>query len=376
MKLDEFHLERIQSRWEHVVEYNLSESGIEPLRLNELIPDNRLQRTIMETKLGYPQTNGSIPLRRNISHLYEEATEENVLVTNGGSEANMVSIWNMVHESKDRKEIVIELPNYMQIWGYSRALGADVKSFWLTNEDGAWVPDIEGLKDVVSNKTGLIALCDPNNPTGAVMNEEHLKAIADIAEDHGAWILSDEIYSGAELIEERTPTMWDYYDKVLVTSGLSKVYALPGLRIGWIACKNEDKVSELWAYSDYTSIAPSMLGDTLGQIALQPEMRELIEKRTRQILRENWAAMESWLEENEDVFDCIPPQASPICLIKYDDDIKSTELAERLISEKSVLIAPGDHFLLPHRIRIGYGHDKKRLVKGLSLIADFLREEK
>jgi hypothetical protein len=376
VKLDEFHLERIQSEWENIVEYNLSESGIEPLRINELVPHNAMQKAILETKLGYPQTNGSIPLRKNISALYAGATENNILVTNGGSEANMVSIWNMLHEGEDRKDIVIELPNYMQIWGYSRALGANVKSFWLKNEDNVWVPDIEGLKHLVSKKTRLIALCNPNNPTGAVMKEDHLKAIADIAEDCGAWILSDEIYSGAELISQRTPTMWDYYDKVLVTSGLSKVYALPGLRIGWIACKDEDKTTELWAYSDYTSIAPSMMGDVLGQIALETEMREFIEKRTRQILKENWSAMENWLEENEGMFSCIHPEASPVCLVEYHEDIKSTNLADRLIEEKSVLIAPGDHFLLPQNIRVGYGHDKKKLVKGLSLIADFLKREK
>ncbi|TFF68293.1 aminotransferase class I/II-fold pyridoxal phosphate-dependent enzyme [Candidatus Thorarchaeota archaeon] len=375
MKLDEFHLERIQSQWENIVDYNLSESGVEPLRLNELVPHNRLQREILETKLGYPQTNGSIPLRRNVSSLYEGATEDHVLVTNGGSEANMVSIWNMLHESDDRDEVVVELPNYMQIWGYSRAFGANVKSFWLTEGDGAWLPDIEGLKDMVSKKTNLIALCNPNNPTGATMKEEHLKAIAEIAEDCGAWILSDEIYRGAELVEQRTPTMWDYYDRVLVTSGLSKAYGLPGLRIGWIACKDEDKVRDLWSYSDYTSIAPSMLGDRLGQMALEPAMREFIEKRTKRILKENWAAMEKWLGENEDIMTCIPPEAAPVCLVKYSESIKSTELAESLIQEKSVLVAPGDHFLLPQTIRIGYGHDKKKLVKGLSLTADFLRGE-
>jgi len=369
LKLEEFALERIQSVWEHSVEINLAESGIEPVKLSEIVDIEALR----DVKLGYPQTNGSIELRRHIASMYGGATEDNIVVTNGGSEANMVTVWNLKQESGDRDEIVIELPNYMQIWGVAGAFGLKRKSFWLRAEDNRWVPDIEGLKEKVSRKTLAIAVCTPNNPTGSVMKSEHLRAIAEIAEDCGAIVLSDEIYRGAELSGDMSPSMWDHSDNVIVTGGLSKVFAAPGLRIGWVVSKMEGKASEMWAYTDYTSISPSLLGDRLGQIVMQPSVRERIIERSRNILRRNWTIVSEWLKNNANLFECIPPEASAICLIKYEHELDSEALAERLIKEKSVLIAPGDHFLVPKHFRLGYGHDASKLEAGLQRVAELMR---
>ncbi|MFX1416163.1 MAG: aminotransferase class I/II-fold pyridoxal phosphate-dependent enzyme, partial [Promethearchaeota archaeon] len=230
MKLEQFKLERIQSEWEHIVDINLTESGVEPLTIADLIPDKRERMKVLETKLGYSQTNGTIPLREAIAAMYGDADADNVLVTNGGAEANFITIWNLLHEDPDRNEIVMMLPNYMQIYGVTRGLGGSVSPYYLRMRGGEWTPDLEGLKAAISKKTAAITLCNPNNPTGAAMGADCLRAIAEIAEDAGVWILSDEIYQGAELEGPRTPTMFDYYDKVLVTNSLSKAYGLPGLR--------------------------------------------------------------------------------------------------------------------------------------------------
>ncbi len=368
MKLEPFELERIQSLWENVVEINLSESGVEPLRLSELVDVEDLR----DIRLGYTQTNGSVPLRRLISKQYEGADEKNVIVTNGGSEANMVTVWNLARE-EDRREILVMLPNYMQIWGYAGMMGLKREAFWLKNDGTRWAVDLEELKSKISSNTVAVAICNPNNPTGAVMRSDELRAIGEIADDHGAWVISDEAYRGSELDGNLSPTMWNYAERVLVTNTLSKSFAVPGLRIGWIAAKSREKIEELWAYTDYTSIAPSALSDHLAAIVFEEEMHDSIIDRTRHILRENWRVVEDWLSDNRDIFTYIPPEASAIFLTRYKSDIDSIQLAELLIREKSVLIAPGDHFLMPKHIRLGYGHHADKLPVGLERIAEVLR---
>ncbi len=368
MRLDTFELERIQSLWEHHVEINLSESGIEPLNLTDLVELDSLGTM----RLEYVQTNGSVPLRRNIASLYRGATEEQVLVTNGGSEANLVAILNLSHEDPERRQIVVGLPNYMQIWGVAGLLGLRREGFWLKRTDGRWAPDLEALKECVSDRTLAIAVCTPNNPTGAVLRADELRAIGEIAEDCGAWVISDEIYRGTELDGRDSPSMWDYCENAIVTGGLSKAYAAPGLRIGWIVSRSARKTHEMWAYTDYTSITPSVFGDRLGTIILDPEVRVRVLARSRRILNENWSVVSDWLDQHGSMFDCVAPEATGICIVRYDRAISSTVLADRLIGEKSVLVAPGDHFLMPQHFRLGYGHDPADLAEGLRRITELL----
>lgn len=372
MKLMPFELERIQSEWEHIVKYNLTESGVAPLSITDLLGDDFPAETILSTKLGYPQTNGTSELRSLISSPYSAADEENVVATNGGAEANFLAAWNLFHESEG-KELVMMFPNYMQINGIWESLGGKVRPFYLKVENGEWVPDVEQLKGVISKGTAAIAICNPNNPTGAVLDKEQLKTIAEIAEDASVYVLSDEVYRGAELSGPETPSLFDIYDRVIVTSSLSKVYALPGLRLGWIVSSSKKKAHELWSYSDYTSICPAMLSDILACAALQPETRSWILKRTRRIVKTHWSIMRAWLDSHADIFECIPPRAASICFPRYNLPISSGDLVNQILREKSVLVAPGDHFGVPNHLRFGFGYDKESLKEGLDLLSDVLR---
>ncbi|MHA2365032.1 MAG: aminotransferase class I/II-fold pyridoxal phosphate-dependent enzyme [Candidatus Hodarchaeales archaeon] len=383
MPLETFQMERMQSQWEHVVQYNLSESGVAPVRLSELLnmtgDGENLQTQFMNRRLAYSQTNGTVELRTNISKIYgTNVTAENVIVTNGTAEANFLAIWNLLDQRNGKDELVLQLPNFMQIWGISRAFGAQVKPFHLKKESNKWIFDLDELQNVVTPKTRCIVLCNPNNPTGATLGVDELKAIADLAAEYDTWILSDEVYRGAELEEmpKTTPTMFDYSDKVLITSGLSKAYGLPGLRIGWIVSPDEDQIADFWRYKDYTTTQPGSLSDFLAQIALQPEIRVQLLKRTRNILQTNWTVLHNWFQEHGDLFEVIPPKAGAITMVKYNLDIGSTELVYRLKDEKSVLIVPGDHFGIDHHLRIGYGDKTDYLISGLTLVHEFLEEIK
>ncbi|MHA1637413.1 MAG: aminotransferase class I/II-fold pyridoxal phosphate-dependent enzyme [Candidatus Thorarchaeota archaeon] len=371
MKLETFELERRQSEWEHRVKYNLTESGVEPISLRDLLSDDDTLSEFLDMKAGYSQTNGTIPLRKLISTPYSGTNEDNVLVTNGGAEANFLAAWRLLHESSTGNELVLMLPNYMQLHGVWGALGGTVNPFHLRMEGNSWVPDMEGLKNAVTKDTIAIAICNPNNPSGAVLDDSHLKAIANIAQDAGVIIISDEIYQGAENEGLLTPTMFDHYDKVLITSSLSKVYGLPGLRLGWIVSSSKEIATELWTYSDYTTICPSKVSDWLATKALQPATREKLQKRGVKHVRSNWLILKEWLD-SWDFFEYAIPQAGAFCFPKYNLDIDSLSLVNRLLDEKSVLVVPGIHFGMENHLRIGFGYSEENLRGGLALIGEVL----
>jgi len=272
-------------------------------------------------------------------------------------------------------EIVVMLPNYMQIWGLTKTFGAKTKPFRLRVEGEEWAPDLRALRKAVSKRTRLIALCNPNNPTGAIIREDAMDEICDIARRTGAWILSDEVYQGAELDGKTTPSFWGRYEKVIVTNGLSKAYGLAGLRVGWVAT-TKDLVKRLWSYHDYTTIAPTALSDYLARKALEPKMRTRILARTRGILRSNLPVLKDWVSKREKKFSFVTPRAGAIAYVRYNLNIKSTKFARRLLKEKKTLVVPGDHFGMDGYLRIGYGSPVDYLVSGLGRIDELVSQIK
>jgi len=374
MKLVPFKMERMQSEHEHGVKFNLSESGVEPLKIHELVDTPELQKQLLDIQLGYSQTNGSIPLRETIAQYYEGATADHILATNGGAEANFIAAWWTYLENPDRREFIFMVPNYMQLGGVWRNLGGTVKNFNMIMRDNEWIPDIEQLKSILSKKTSAIAICNPNNPTGAIIKESYLREIGNLAEDYDAWLISDEIYKGAEIYEEETPSAHGLYSKTIITSSLSKAHGLPGLRLGWAVCPSKEVAKEFWTYSDYTTICPSTVSDWLATLALQTKIQTIIGRRTKQVVRENWAIMKNWLDMHGDIFEYVPPSAAAICFIKQKTGLSSLEFVERLMKKKSVLISPGEHFEVPGYLRIGFGSEKEFLQKALDKISEFIAE--
>lgn len=370
MKLEPFALERLQSVWENRVAWNLSESGVHPLRVEELADTQALRSAVFAQGLGYTQTNGTPELRAAIAALYPEATPAHVQVTNGGSEANWIVLWQLVDPGD---EIVMMAPNYMQAPGVVRALGATVRPWALAGgeAEGRWRPDIEALDAMVTPLTKLIFICNPNNPTGARFTAAALDDICRIAGRVGAWVVSDEIYRGAELDGVETPTTWGRYERTVVTSGLSKAYGLPGLRIGWVVGPPA-LVDELWGVHDYTTIAPGAVNDRLAQIALTPERRDRLLARTRGIVAANYPVVKRWIDKRAPRVTHVPPEAGAIVFVRYQHAINSTALIERLRDEQSLLVVPGDHFGMDGYLRIGFGSDPAHLVGGLQRLGELL----
>jgi len=363
-------MERMQSTWENLVDYNLSESGVVALSPRDLLVDRDALEGLLDQPLVYTQSNGTIALREAIAALYPGATADHIQVTNGGSEANYVTIWRLIEPGD---EVVMLLPNYMQTWGVARAFGATIRE-WPLVEDrqaGRWRADLGALDGLVTPRTKLIVICNPNNPTGARLTSADLDGIARAADRVGAWVLSDEIYRGAELDGHETATMWGRGERVIVTNGLSKAYGLPGLRIGWIAGA-PSVVASTWSYHDYITIGPGALSDRMARAALVPGRRRQLLERTRGILRANLPVLEQWLRTHGDLFTWTSPEAGAICYVRYRHPINSTALVNRLREEKSVLLVPGDHFGMDHYLRIGYGETPEYVTAGLARVHDLL----
>jgi aspartate/methionine/tyrosine aminotransferase len=364
MKLEPFALERWQSEWENLVKHNLSESGVHRMSVQDLLAPGQADE-LLSQGLSYGTSNGSDALRAAITAQYPGARPEQVVVTNGSAEANFISAWRVVEPGD---EVVMVLPNYMQLHGLFQAFGATIVPVHLREADG-WTLDLDRLRRSVNPKTRLITVCNPNNPTGAILTEAEMTGVVEAAARHGSWLLADEVYRGAEREGPETPTFWGRYDRLFATCGLSKAYGLPGLRIGWVVSPRET-AGELWARKDYTSIFPGIVSDLLARRALG--MRDRILERTRGILRANWPGMSEWLGRNRHVLAAAPSKAGAFVYARYKLGMGSTELISRLKEEEDVLIVSGAHFGLDGFIRIGYGNEPADLQAALAKLTAFL----
>jgi aspartate/methionine/tyrosine aminotransferase len=365
MRIDLFRMERMQSLHWHRVEYDLSESGVLPLKVGELLGDGLSPAAFLDTALGYPLSEGSELLRERVATFYPGASLDNVTVVNGGSEANHLSLWSLL-EPGDR--LAVMLPNYMQAWGLGRHYTGRVDTFSLRLRHGRWGLDEAGLRKAVTKKTRVVLVCNPNNPTGAVLDPEEMDAVVATARRMGAWIVADEIYRGAELAGDTlTPTFFGRYERVVVTGGLSKAFGLPGLRIGWVIAPPA-LIKKIWIRHDYTTLTPGMLSDRLAAVAMEPESRDQILARTRKIVRLQWPRLEGWLRSHEDILEWAPPRAGAIALARYRLPVGSKALVDRIRREQSVLLVPGDMLGAGRSLRFGFGYDIDRTLAGLARV--------
>jgi aspartate/methionine/tyrosine aminotransferase len=364
-----FAMERYMSAYEQEVEYNLSESGVHPMLLRELLDlKSGSLEELLATEINYAHANGRPELRENIARMYDGAKADNVLVTVGAIEAN----YNTLHTVLGRgDEVVIQLPNYMQLWGVAKNHDCLVRTFSL-KEERDWEPDLDALENVVTEKTRLIAICNPNNPTGRIFREHEMDAIIRVADNVGAWILADEVYAGAEQkTDERTPSFYGRYEKVLAVGSMSKAYGLPGLRTGWVAGPR-DVIDQVWARHEYNTLSASMLSNKLAALALSEEVQPLITQRARDYVRRGFPILQEWMDGQPGNLRCVPPDAAAIAFVKYDLDINSTDLVMKLINEQSVMVVPGDHFGLDGFLRVSFGLPEDYLRGGLDRISKVL----
>ncbi len=359
MKLEEFALERTLSLYENLVEYDISPSGVHHYTIDELLTEDE-QQELLKQELGYGWTNGSVELRETIAALYKDRDADNVVVSSGSAEANLLVVLSFLEPGD---EIIVVVPNFLQIWGLARGLGITVKELWL-KEDLGWQPDFSELSELVTPKTKMISICHPNNPTGQYLSLEDMQRLARFCRDHEIWLHADEIYRGSEITVEEPPSFADLYEKAIVSSGTSKAMGLPGLRVGWLVGP-KDEIYVAWQRKDYASTVPSTPMQFIADIALKPARRQQILERGRARLRSNLSIVSNWVESYSDHISFLPPQAGAMAFFRYHYDINSTELMHRLRKEQNILVLAGDVYGLDHFIRIGICIPEEHLRIGL-----------
>lgn len=354
--LPPFCLERWQSEREASARILLSESGVSPPKLDELRALGA-DFDLYSVELGYGWTNGDPRLRRAIAEYYGGITEDHVLVTTGSAEANMLAVLSIVSPGDT---VIVDMPNYMQVPGILQARNAEIYEAWRSPRNDWHIPIKEVLELLKREKPRGVFLTNPNNPTGTV-EVDSLKALAEEAEKYNTIIVVDEVYRGLEHSVERAPSIIElskrYNITAVATSGLSKVYGLPGLRIGWIASNSVEIIEKAWSVKDYTTISPARLSEAIAISVLHPSVRSRLEERARRIVQRNLNAFREVLGEYSGVIEPWWPEAGAFILARTPWTKDTLGLAHALYKEKGILVNPGECFDLPGTLRIGLGHE-------------------
>ena len=374
MRFPTFLLERNQTLHENGVRLNLTESGLHPRSLRDVLSEDELT-AVLDLPLGYGWTDGTPRLRAAVAAWYPGAGPENVLVANGSSEANLLALTSLVSPGD---EVVVVTPNFLQLDGLARALGCEVRQVALRPEDG-WQPDAAAIRAALSPRTRLVTLCDPNNPTGVLMRPEVRAALAEAATATGAWLLVDEIYRGSEIdlaIDGGgSPTAWGLHERVIVSGGLSKSFALPGLRLGWLVAP-EALVAECHRRQDYTTIGTSPLSQRVAEAVLVPATRDRVLAEGRGRLRAGRAAVEAWVRAR-DGWALTRPDSGGMAFLGYagsaPSPLPSEDLVRRLREEESTFVCAGSWFGLEGHLRLGIGVEPETLAEGLAALERTMR---
>ena len=371
MKIRNFGVEIWMNRYETTCEWNLAETCVESLTVEELLDMAGKKDTILSEllpmKLTYGAIEGSERLRKRVAGLYEKQAVENVVITHGAIGANA-----LVHETlvEPGDRVISVLPTYQQHYSIPESFGADLHILKLTEKTG-FLPDLEELKLLATPGTKLIALNNPNNPTGSLMDRAYLEKIVEIARACGAWILCDEVYRGTDQHGDgMTASIADLYEKGISTGSMSKTWSLAGLRLGWIVGP-ADLLHAVSIHRDYNTISVGMLDDHFAAIAL--ENRDKILARSHAITRTNLAILSDWID-GEPLISWIKPRSGTTALLKYELPISSEEFCVQLLERTGVMLTPGSAMDMEGYLRIGYTNVVDVLREGLKRMSQFLRE--
>lgn len=372
MHIEPFGVEIWMNEWETKCAWNLAETCVESLTIAELLSITGQNETdlsaLLEMKMTYGEIEGSMRLRRAICTLYDNQTPENVIVTHGTIGANMLVHKTLV-SSGDR--VVAVVPTYQQHYSIPASIGADVHQLHLRAENG-FLPDLDELRALVTADTKLIAINNPNNPTGALMDRDMLEQIAAIARDADAWILCDEVYRGVDQTGTGiTTSIADIYEKGISTASVSKAFALAGLRLGWIAAPRE-VIEAVALHRDYDTISVGMINDHFATLALENSDKVLA--RSQSITRGNLAFLSGWVAA-QTLITWVKPQSGTTALLKFDLPVTSREFCVDLLQKTGVMFTPGSALDMEGYVRIGYANTPSILQEGLKRVGNYLSSQ-
>ena len=371
MRLSPFVLERYFARHEFKARYLLSSSDCESLSQYELIEmaDTATRKMWDELRLSYTESPGHPILRREIANLYETVWPDDVLVLTP-EEGIFVGLNVLLQPGS---HAIILSPCYQSLYQVAASTGADISRWNLETDGIRWKLDMKVLERLTNSRTKLIVVNFPHNPTGFHADKKTFSRILDFAREKDIAVFSDEMYRFSEYrAEDRLPSACDSSDGAVTLSGLSKSFALPGLRIGWLATKNRELLSRFQQFKDYTTICSSAPSELLAIMALRA--RDRILDRTHSILQTNLDHADRFFARHQKVLEWIRPLASPVAFPRLKGTDSINRFCDKLIEKKSLLLAPGSLFEFGgNHFRIGLG--KKNFPEALEQLETFIHEE-
>ena len=370
MKIKPFAVEEWMNAWEVGAKYNIAETCVDSISMNELFELTGEDKTeflnrLCARRLSYGDIEGLPEFRKGVCGLYKTLNIENIVPTHGASGANHHVFYSLISPG-DR--VVSIMPTYQQLYSIPESYGADVQILHLSKENN-YLPDLEKLRRLVTPETKMICINNPNNPTGALMSEQLLREIVEIARSADAWILCDEVYRHLSQEDGWCPSIVDLYEKGISVSSMSKVFSLAGLRLGWIATHDMSVVKSCLSHRDYNLVSCGVFDEMLAAAALKH--RDKLLERSRKIVRENLQILDDWVS-SEPYVSYVKPKAGTTALVYYDLDIPSYEFCEEMYKKTGAFVTPGDCFEVPHSMRIGYAYGKQDLIDGLKAISEYI----
>jgi aspartate/methionine/tyrosine aminotransferase len=350
MKINPFKLERYFARYEFTAPYLLSCSDCEPLMMNELLGlANESSLDLWnKLKLSYTESQGHPLLRHEIAEIYETIKPEDVVVVS--PEEGIFISMNILLKPADH--VICTFPGYQSLYEIAQSIGCEV-SKWEPTEKGNFA--IEDLCELIKDNTRLIIINFPHNPTGQTLAKEDFMQIISLAAEKNITVFSDEMYRLLEYDSiDRLSSVSDIYENSISLFGLSKSFALPGLRLGWLTSKNRQYIQKIISFKDYTTICPPAPSEILALIALQN--KEQILGRNLTIIKENLNILENFALKHQHFIRLQKPKAGTICFPELQLKEPVEVFCEKLVNQTGIMLLPATVYNY-HRpcVRIGFG---------------------
>ncbi len=372
MHIEPFHVEEWMNAYETGAKYNIAETCVDSISLDQLfVLTGQDKQSFLDEfcarRLTYGDIEGAPQFRQGARRLYRSLEPEHIVPVHGASGANFHVFYSLIQPG-DR--VISVTPTYQQLYSIPASFGADLQLLPLEAEQG-FLPDLGRLRQMAAEGVKMICLNNPNNPTGALMPNQMLSEIVEIARQAGAYILCDEVYRHLDQEDQWSESIADLYEKGISVGSMSKVFSMAGLRLGWIACRDQEARRAFLSHRDYNLISCGMFEEAVASLALAHQ--QAILDRNRSIVRTNLAILDQWVQK-EPLLSYVKPQSGATALVCYDLDIPSREFCLALYQQTGAFVTPGDCFGQPHSMRIGYACAKETLEQGLAAISAFLRE--
>lgn len=347
------------------VRYNLTESSLTDARLQELWSDLGLDlgldQALRELVLCYSDHRGHPDLRALIAQQSQPESAprvlspDDVLVTAGAALALFIVSTTLLERGD---HLIVVRPNYATNIETPRALGADITYLDLRFEDG-WRLDVDVLRQALRPNTRLVSLTTPHNPTGTLLSQADLGRVLSLLEGHGAYLLVDETYREMAF-GQVPPVAASLSPRAISVSSMSKTFGLPGIRIGWLLCRDAGLSERFLAAKEQIIITNSVVDEAIALRYLTHKSRHLV--RIRQHIDQHRAIVRAWLAEptTAELIECVEPQGGVVCFPRLRDPQRhgiDVDAFYRILNERyQTYVGPGHWFEQDRRyLRIGFG---------------------